>query len=247
MKRRHEMIESPAMGRRMHVWAFGHWGAPLLVFPSAAGFAHEWDRQGMVEVLAPLINGGKLKLYCPESNVSQSWTDRETDPRLRIQRHLAYEQFILSDLVPAIRHDCNSSDVRIATAGASLGAFYAANFALKQPEIFQYALCLSGRYDTSYFTGGYSTTDIYLNNPMAYVSNLEGEHLDRVRDNTHLTLVCGQGQWEEGCIEETQAFAGILDAKGISHYRDIWGHDVSHDWVWWQRQAWMHLSKTFGN
>ncbi len=246
MKRRHEMIESPAMGRRMHVWAFGHWGAPLLVFPSAAGFAHEWDRQGMVEVLAPLINGGKLKLYCPESNVSQSWTDRETDPRLRIRRHLAYEQFILTDLVPAIRHDCGKSDVRIATAGASLGAFYAANFALKHPETFHYALCLSGRYDTSYFTGGYSNTDVYFNNPMAYVPNLEDEHLARVRDHTHLTLVCGQGQWEEGCIEETQAFARILEAKSISHYRDIWGHDVSHDWIWWQRQAWMHLSKTFG-
>ncbi len=246
MKRRHELIESAAMGRRMHVWAFGHWGAPLLVFPSAAGFAHEWDRQGMVEVLAPLINGGKLKLYCPESNVSQAWTDRETDPRLRIRRHLAYEQFIMTELVPAIRHDCNDSDVRVATSGASLGAFYAANFALKHPEAFHYALCLSGRYDTSYFTGGFSNSEIYFNNPMAYVPNLEGEHLDRVREHTHLTLVCGQGQWEEGCIEETQTFARILEAKGVSHYRDIWGHDVSHDWVWWHRQAWMHLSKTFG-
>ncbi len=245
MKRRHEMIESPAMGRRMHVWAFGDFGAPLLVFPSAAGFAHEWDRQGMVEVLAPLIDGGKLKLYCPESNVSQAWTDRETDPRLRIRHHQAYERFILDDLVPAIRFDCRNDDIRIATSGASLGAFYAANFALKQPEIFHYALCLSGRYETTGFTGGYSDRDVYFNNPMAYVPNLEGEHLARVRDHTHLTLVCGQGKWEEGCIEETQAFAGLLEAKGISHFRDIWGHDVSHDWIWWQRQAWLHLSKTF--
>ena len=240
------MIESPVMGRRMHVWAFGHFGAPLLVFPSAAGFAHEWDRQGMVEVLAPLIDGGKLKLYCPESNVSQSWTDKETDPRLRMRHHLAYERFILTDLVPAIRHDCNSDSIRIATSGASLGAFYAANFALKHSEVFHYALCLSGRYEVTQFTGGYSDTDIYFNNPMAYVPNLEGEHLARVRDNTHVTLVCGQGAWEEGCIEETQAFGNILEAKGISHICDIWGHDVSHDWIWWQRQAWMHLSKTFG-
>ncbi len=240
------MIESSATGRRMHVWAFGHWGAPLLVFPSAAGFAHEWDRQGMVEMLAPLINGAKLKLYCPESNVSQSWTDRETDPRLRVRRHMAYEQFILTDLVPAIRHDCRGGDVRIATAGTSLGAFYAANFALKYPETFHYALCLSGRYEASHFTGGYSNPDIYYNNPMAYVSNLEGKHLARVRDNTHLTLVCGQGQWEEGCIEETHALADILEAKGIPHQRDIWGHDVSHDWIWWKRQARLHLSKTFG-
>ncbi len=246
MKRRHEMIESSAMGRRVHLWAFGDFGAPLLVFPSAAGFAHEWDRQGMVETLAPLIYGGKIKLYCPESNVSQTWTDKETDPRLRMHRHKAYERFVVSELVPAIRHDCNSDSIRIAATGASLGAFYAANFALKHSETFHYALCLSGRYSTTTFTGGYSDTDVYLNNPLAYVSNLDGEHLDRVRHHTHLTLVCGQGKWEEGCIEETNALADVLQAKGISHYRDIWGHDVSHDWIWWKRQAWMHLNKTFG-
>ncbi len=246
MRRRHEMIESSAMGRRVHVWAFGDWGAPLLVFPSAAGFAHEWDRQGMVELLAPLIQAGKLKLYCPESNVSQSWTDKETDPRLRVKYHMLYEQFILNDLVPAIRHDCNSETIRIATTGASLGAFYAANFALKHSEIFHYALCLSGRYNTSHFTDGYTNTDIYFNNPLAYVSNLDGEHLETVRNNTHLSLVCGQGKWEEGCIEETNALADVLEAKGIPHHRDIWGHDVSHDWIWWKRQAWLHLKNTFG-
>lgn len=246
MKRRHEMIESQVMGRRVHVWCFGHWGAPVLVFPTAAGFAHEWDRQGMVDVLAPLIQSGKIKLYCPESNVSQTLTDKTDHPANRLKRHLVYEQFILSDLVPAIRRDCNSADIRIATAGASLGAFYAANFALKQPDIFHYALCLSGRYDLVHFTGGFSNTDVYFNNPMAYASNMQGEHLENVRQQTHLTLVCGQGKWEEGCIEETHALANILAAKGIGHHRDIWGHDVSHDWIWWQRQTLFHLRNTFG-
>ena len=35
----------------------------------------------------------------------------------------------MEDLVPFIRRDCASGDIRIATSGASLGAFYAANFA----------------------------------------------------------------------------------------------------------------------
>ncbi len=245
MKRRHEMIESPAMGRRMHVWCFGHWGAPLLIFPSAAGFAHEWDRQGMVEALAPWINSGKLKLYCPESNVSRSWTDKGEHPQVRLHHHRAYEAFLLETLVPWIRADCANDDIRIGTAGTSLGAFYAANAALRHPEIFHYALCMSGRYEASQFFGGFSNDEIYFNNPIAFTSNLEGEGLERVRENTHLTLVCGQGAWEEGCIEETQILANILEAKGISHYRDIWGHDVSHDWIWWRRQAVFHLSKTF--
>ncbi len=246
MRRRHEMIESEAMGRRVHVWCFGHWGAPVLVFPTAAGFAHEWDRQGMVEVLAPLIYGGRIKLYCPETNVSEAWTRRESDPGWRIGRHLAYERFVLDTLVPFIRRDCAQPAIRIATTGASLGALYAASFALKQPEIFHYALCLSGRYDATHFTGGFSNLDVYYNNPMAFVPGLSGDELERVRRGTHLTLVCGRGKWEEGCIEETEAMARILEAKGIPHIRDIWGPDVSHDWIWWKRQALMHLNRTFG-
>jgi esterase/lipase superfamily enzyme len=246
MKRRHELIQSGAMGRRMNVWCFGHFGVPLLVFPSAAGFAHEWDVQGMVETLEPLIEAGKLKLYCPESNVSQAWTNKTEEPAVRIKAHLAYERFVLEDMVPWIRRDCNSESIRLATSGCSLGAFYAANFALKFPEIFFYALCMSGRYKATHFTQGFSNLDVYYNNPLAYVGNLKGEALARVCDNTFLTMVCGQGAFEEGCIEETQMLCDIFEAKDIPHHRDIWGRDVAHNWNWWQRQAWMHLAHRFG-
>lgn len=246
MRKRHERIESGSMGRKVHVWCYGHWGAPVVAFPTAAGFAHEWDRQGMVEVLAPLIEGGKVKLYCPESNVSEAWTRRENDPKWRMERHLAYERFVLDDLVPFVRQDCVSPHIRVAATGASLGAFYAANFALKQPEVFHYALCMSGRYQMAHFLDGFQSPDVYFNNPLAFVPNLQGDALERVRRHTHLTLVCGQGKWEEGCIEETHALAALLEAKGISHTRDIWGRDVSHDWIWWMRQALFHLNRTFG-
>ncbi len=247
MKRRHEMIESPDMGRKMHVWCFGHYGAPVLVFPSAAGFAHEWDRQGMTEALAPLIDGGHIKLYCPESNVSEAWTRRDSDPAWRLSRHRAYERFILNTMLPWIRQDCHAPQIKVATTGASLGAFYAANFALKFSEAFHYGLCLSGRYNMAHFTDGAGGPDLYFNNPLAYVGNLQGDHLERVRAQTHLTLVCGQGPWEEGCIEETHALADLLAAKNIPHDRDIWGFDVSHDWPWWRKQAYYHLRRTFGS
>lgn len=246
MQRRHEMLQSAAMDRAMHVWVYGHWGAPLLVFPSAAGFAHEWDAQGMIEALAPLVDGQKIKLYCPESNVSQTWTDKHDHPAARMQRHRQYESFIVDELVPAIRRDCETPGIRVATTGCSLGAYYAANFALKYPETFHYALCMSGRYEMTHFTGGFSNGDVFFNNPLAYVRGLRGEPLDRVRRHTHLALVCGQGQWEEGCIEETQELADVCEQLGIPHERDIWGHDVSHNWVWWKRQARLHLGKTFG-
>lgn len=242
---RHLMLESPAMGRRVHVWCFGSFGMPLVVFPTAAGFAHEWQRQGMVEALADLIGRGKIKLYCPESNIAWTWLDRDGDPRHRLHLHKQYERFVLETLVPFIEADCHWKGIPLASAGSSLGGLYASLFALKFPRRFRYALCMSGRYDATHFTGGYSDLDVYFNNPLAFVPGLHGSALEDVREHTHLALVCGQGAFEEGCIEETQALADLLAAKGISHDRDIWGHDVRHDWMWWRRQAVMHLSRRF--
>ena len=245
MAGRHHMLKSPAMGRDMHVWQYGWFGEPILVFPTAAGFAHEWSAQGMLDALAPLINAGKIKLYCPESNVSEVWTKKDADPASRMQRAQAYERFILDTLVPFIREDCRQPRARIATAGASLGGMYAATFTLKHPETFHWALCMSGRYLATEFTGGFQNQDVYFNNPIAFVPNLFGDHLDRIRRNTHLVMVCGTGKWEEGCIEETIALCDLFQAKGIPHTRDIWGRDSVHDWSWWKKQATLHLSRKF--
>jgi esterase/lipase superfamily enzyme len=243
MKKRLERIHSPQLDRGISLWSYGHFGLPLVVFPTAAGFAHEWEAQGMLDALAPLLDSGRLKLYCPESNVAEAWTRRDGDAAWRIGRHAAYERFVVETLVPRIREDCRTPGIPLATAGASLGAFYAANMALKHPEIFRWALCMSGRYKMTHFTDGFSNADVYFNNPLAYVGNLDGEPLERIRRNTHLVLVCGQGSFEEGCIEETQALADLCAAKRISHERDIWGRDVSHGWNWWQRQAQLHLGR----
>jgi esterase/lipase superfamily enzyme len=80
--------------------------------------------------------------------------------------------------------------------------------------------------------------DFYFNNPMDYVANLEGDHLNWLRSQVTLVLVCGQGQWEDttGALESTKRFAGLLTEKGIRHEMDLWGYDVPHDWPSWRAQ-----------
>lgn len=243
MKRYHAMVHSPQLGRDVHVWCYGHWGEPLLVFPSAAGMAHEWEAQGMIDALAPWIHAGKLKIYCPESNIAQTWTNRHVHPSEAVKLHNTYERWVIETLVPAIRDDCRSPSMRLATAGCSMGAYFAVNFSLKFPEVFKWTLAMSGRYDVQEFTGGFSNLDIYLNNPLAYLHNAQGEQLERLRRLVHLTLVVGLGPWEEGCIEETIRLADECARLGISHERDIWGLDVEHGWYWWRRQAQVHFGR----
>lgn len=241
----HHRIASPQLGRHVHVWTYGSFGAPVLVFPSAAGMAHEWQAEGMIDALGPLLRAGRIKLYCPESNVAEAWTRSEGSPEWRISRHLAYERFVLETLVPAIREDCRTPGIPITTVGCSLGAMYAVNAALKQPRIFRTGIGMSGRYEVRGFTHGYDSIDVYYNNPIAYVPNLHGDALRRIRSNTRILLVCGQGRYEEGCIEETRALSGLLHAKGITHECDMWGHDSAHDWAWWRRQAVYHFNRLF--
>jgi len=246
MDKSHELIPSASMGRPIHLWRYGHWGAPLLVFPTAAGMAHEWEVQGMVDALAPWIDRGRLKLYCVESNVAETFTRKDGDPAWRIGRYLAYERFVHRELADFVRADCGGAELPIGAAGASLGAVYAANAALKGPETFRWSLCLSGRYEIRHFLDGFDSPEVFFANPLAYVPGLSGEPLARATHATHLTLVCGQGPFEEGCIEETHALGDLLAAKGIPCRKDIWGHDVAHDWNWWRRQTVYHLAQRLG-
>ena len=108
-----------------------------------------------------------------------------------------YQDFVVTNLVEAIRFDCKSADIKIGLVGCSLGAFHAANFALKFPHLFNYALGMSGRYDLEKIINAQSgSQDVYFNNPMAYLPNLHGDALEHVRHNTHIALVCGQGAWD---------------------------------------------------
>lgn len=246
MNRRYETIHSPAVGRTMQVLAFGHYGMPMIAFPSGGGQFFDFENNGMVDAVVPLINAGKLKVYCPEGLDHESWLNRGTDPHWRGVRHNAYQDFIVKDLVPAIRADCANPDIQIGVTGCSLGAYHAANFGLKFPHLFPYALCLSGRYDLEQLTGSSGSPEVYFNNPVAYVPNLHGDALDHVRHNAYLVLVCGQGAWEDKCLRETYRLADLLQEKGIPHERDIWGHDVEHHWYWWRRQIAHHLGRTLG-
>ncbi len=247
MRREHHRMYSPAVGREMDFLIFGHYGAPVLAFPSGGGRYFDFENNGMIGAISHLIEAGKIKVYCPDGLDHESWLDDSLDIHWRGVRHNAYEDFLVYDMVRWIRDDCNDHSLRVGLAGCSLGAYHAANMALKYPHIFHYALCMSGRYDLSSIVGGGSgSMEFYFNNPLAYLYHVHGRELDHIRYNTHLALVCGQGAWEGKCLYETHRLADVLRDKGISHERDIWGQDVEHHWYWWRRQIAHHLGKTFG-
>ncbi|HYY76305.1 MAG TPA: alpha/beta hydrolase-fold protein [Gaiellaceae bacterium] len=244
VERREVELHSPAIGAAGRVVAYGHWGRPLLAFPSEQGSATDWEERGMVGAIEGLLDAGRVKLYCVSSYDSESWHAAGLPLEERARRHGAYEDWIVGQVASWIHEDCGGP-AEIAVAGTSFGAYHAANFALRRADLFPLALCLSGVYDVSVVGWGERGDAVYFQNPMDYVANLHGDHLDWLRSRVSLLLVCGQGQWEDttGALESTKLFGRLLQEKGFRAELDLWGHDVPHDWPSWRAQLAHHLSR----
>ena len=129
------------------VLGYGHYGRPVIAFPSENGEVHDWEAQGMVDALAGLIDGGQVKLYCVPSFDRESWTRGDLQLEERAQRHGHYEWWVLARLVPFVQADSHTHEAIL--AGASFGAYHAANFCLKRADLFPVAICMSGVYDVT--------------------------------------------------------------------------------------------------
>jgi len=238
--------EASDIGGGGTVISYGHWGRPVLVFPSEQGRAYDYENNGMVGAVADLIDAGRVKLYCVDSFDAQTWSRADLPLEERARRHGAYESWIVDHVVPFVHADCGGP-IDIATTGCSLGAFHAVNFALKRADLFPVAIGLSGNYDASAWNAWGERGDAtYFNNPVDHVAHLGGDHLDWLRSRLSIVLVVGQGAWEThptGALPSTRQFAGLLQDKGIPCELDLWGHDVAHDWPWWQRQLAHHLPR----
>jgi esterase/lipase superfamily enzyme len=105
---------------------------------------------------------------------------------------------------------------------------------------------MSGNYDPTTWHGWGERGDAtYFANPVDFVPNLNGDHLDWLRGRLSVLLVVGQGQWEDttGSLHSTQHLAHLLREKGFQCELDMWGHDVPHDWPSWRAQLAHHLPR----
>ncbi len=245
MNREVTELWSDALGAAGTVIRHGHWGRPVLAFPSEDGRAWDFENNGMVGAVAGLLDAGRLKVYCVDSYDAASWSNQGIPVEERARRHGGYESWILNEVVRSIYQDCGGA-AEVITLGCSSGAFHAANFALKRADLFPLAMCFSGNYDPASWRGwGERGTAAYFNNPLDYVGHLHGDHLDWLRGRISLLLVCGQGQWEDttGSLQSTKEFAALLADKGIRYELDLWGHDVPHDWPSWRAQLAHHMPR----
>lgn len=210
---------------------WGSYGRPLLLFPTAGGDAEEVERFFMIKKLAPFIHEGRLKVYSVDSVNGRTWmTNGSVAHRVWVQQQ--YDKFIAHEVVPLIRRDCNSNDIEIMTAGASIGAYNALLAICRHPELFNRAICMSGTYDIEKWLDGQWFDEFHHQSPIQFVPGLpEGEHLNRLRSRFVL-LATGLGEYENP--DESWKVAHSLGQKNIPNRVDLWESHWKHDWPTWR-------------
>jgi len=223
---------SPSLNRDMPVVSYGHFGPAILLIPTAAADFLEYERFQMIDVLAPFIEEGKIKVFSINSINKESWLNNEMLPEHKAIRHNDFNYYVFNEVVPFIRNN-TSNDTFIFTCGASLGALHAMNLFLKKPDLINGTISMSGVYDLTEYTKGYWDEQVYYNSPIHYMPNLtDAWYLDKIRASRHIHIYTGSGSYEDP--EANRRFSQVLWDKGIGHDLDIWGADINHDWPTWR-------------
>ena len=157
---------SPSLNWHVEIVTYGHYGFPMLMFPTAAADYLEYERFHLIDSIREFIEAGKVKLFSINSINRASWLNPQLHPRDKAILQAAYNNYIVHEVVPYIWNSCRGR-TGIITAGASLGAFHAANQLFRRPDLFDGMLGLSGDYDIRhYYSGDYYDDNIYFNNPV---------------------------------------------------------------------------------
>jgi esterase/lipase superfamily enzyme len=201
----------------------------------------DFEGFGMVDACAHLLDRQRVTFIAVDGNDWNSWTNHAVSPAERAWRHLDYDRYVTEEVFPFVVGQTGRESAW--TTGCSMGAFHAANFFFRRPDLFGGVIGLSGLYDTRGFIGEFCDENVYFNSPLYYLPGLTDPwYLDRYRDS-QIVFAVGQGAHEEDCLRDTRALEAILEAKGVPAWFDYWGYDVNHDWPWWRRMLPYFLEK----
>lgn len=219
---------------------WGTFGTPVLLFPTAGGDAEEVERFHMLDVLAPLVNAGRIKVYSADSVAGRVWLGGESSHRHNSWILNRFHEYIYHEVVPAIRHDCQTPDIEVIAAGASIGAFHAVAMVCRYPDAFKTAIGMSGTYNLEKFEEHEKNLDFYYASPHLFIPQLNGDSIEAVKKR-FIVLASGQGRAED--IGESWRMAGTLGARGIPNRVDNWGPEWPHDWPTWRKMLPKYLEE----
>jgi len=136
---------SNRLERELGVVIYGHYGPPMLAFPTTGGDEWEYERQGVIGAMAGAIDAGRVKVFCVNTNNGDSFgNDRAASAAPQLDAGPI--RSIYRPRGPAVRpQPLRSHDVGMWAMGASLGGYHAGQHAPESiPTVVKRCFALSG-------------------------------------------------------------------------------------------------------
>jgi esterase/lipase superfamily enzyme len=238
---------SPALGHDLEMYRYSSdagvaaGSQPLLAFPSMNGRVWDWEDRGMVDSIRPLIDTGRVSLYVTDGIDWQSWTAEGKLPADRARRHDEFDRYLTDELLPLIRAETGRATLW--ATGCSMGGFHSASLLFRHPEAVDGLIAMSGVYQLRRFIGEYVDPSVVAASPIDRLSAEPDPARLELYRRARLVFCVGQGAWEDDMVSDTRAMEAICAAWQIAGEFDYWGHDVNHDWPWWQKMLSYHLER----
>jgi esterase/lipase superfamily enzyme len=206
---------------------YGHWGRPILAFPTSLGHAGQNEDFGLIGGLADKIDRGEIQVCCVDAVDEEALYNRGAPPADRVRRQDAYDRYLAEEAAPFARRKAERSDLVV--YGASFGGYHAVNFSLRHPDLVTRVVAFSGLFDIHRFLDGYWDDLCYFHCPTAYVANYPAEWAERV---ARIGIVLATGE-QDHLVPETRRFSDLLRSKRVPVHSEIWPGVTGHDWPFW--------------
>ena len=220
-------------------------GTPFSLFIQPRSDLLDCERFFLIKAIEPLIFARRITVFSINSINEHAWMNRNVSVHEAAHRQVLFSGYVEEEVVPYIRREVQNDSARIAVAGASFGAFHAANQFFRRPEFFDVLIAMSGFYDLEPdYTHGWMNDDIYFNNPMSFVPNIHDAHQRHMIEHSQIHIVTGQGDYE--APHASRRFSKMLWDNGFWNNLDVWGHDMKHDWPTWRAMLPYYLGEKVG-
>ena len=220
----HTDYYSHILGRSIKVEINGHYGYPIIMFPTSMGSYTQNADFHLNNSVAHFTDSGKIKLFNLETIDELSFYADWLSPSERVANYEKYVQFLIQEFIPYIQKTHNTH--RVAVAGCSFGAYHAANFAFRFPDVVSHLIAMSGAFSIRNFMDGQNVDLAYFNSPEEFMPNEESWKFN------HMRIVLSTSD-QDVCLGKNLNMSSILSQKNIDHWYDEkkW---ISHDWPLWR-------------
>jgi esterase/lipase superfamily enzyme len=220
---------SPSLGKKISLDVYGSGGTPILFLDGFPQYFTQLERKNVLSGIRLQIESEFNQVFCLSMPTESDIMNMVADAAGRLISYNFFEEFILDEVTPRIKKDSGYDFLII--VGVGNGAYHALNLMLKHPDRFNKLISVCGPVDLRDYFGDFFSQNLYYNNPIEFLPNLNDYSIiDKINTNDLRIVTSSIDVNKDKMIKMSE----MLSFKNIDHVLDVWGEDwtiTSETWA----------------